>query len=288
MILCTTAGRFGGIRASTQLRTWLSELGMIHIPSVLGTQLRILLCTPYRVLYNNTHCILVHGKIYRICRNKGPGSLIFRSNKKTFQNPTNPIGFMYSPPLKNHPSQPIGFMYSPLWKITHQSSSVLCTPPFEKSPIKAHRFCVLPPLKNHCFWWALISGWVFILANMVFEIYFFFSCSKTAAIPKVEDTITKDGKTNNQLVLDSTSALLDELVWFARAIKEHAKVKIVMHTVGLRWRWKFLRMNRTEWFVLFCLLLIGETDLVQGKTVGWIALTTMVFSAPHSIWWKTI
>ena len=58
------------------------------------------------------------------------GPLIFRSNK-TFQNP----------------SQPIGFMYSPLWKITHQNPSVLCTPPCEKSPIKIHRFCVLPPLK---------------------------------------------------------------------------------------------------------------------------------------------
>ena len=61
------------------------------------------------------------------------------------------IGFVYSPlpPLKNHPSNPIGFVYSPLWKITHQKPSVLCTPPFEKSPIKAHRFCVLPPLKNY-------------------------------------------------------------------------------------------------------------------------------------------
>ena len=39
-------------------------------------------------------------------------------------------------------------MYSPLWKITHQSPSVLCTPPFEKSPITTHQFCVLPPLKN--------------------------------------------------------------------------------------------------------------------------------------------
>ena len=39
-------------------------------------------------------------------------------------------------------------MYSPLWKITHQTPSVSCTPPFEKSPIKAHRFYVLPPLKN--------------------------------------------------------------------------------------------------------------------------------------------
>ena len=40
-------------------------------------------------------------------------------------------------------------MYSPLGKITNPSPSVLCTPPFEKSPIKTHRFCVLPPLKNH-------------------------------------------------------------------------------------------------------------------------------------------
>ena len=34
-------------------------------------------------------------------------------------------------------------------KKTFQKPSVLCTPPFEKSPIKPHRFCVLPPLKNH-------------------------------------------------------------------------------------------------------------------------------------------
>ena len=39
--------------------------------------------------------------------------------------------------------------YSPLWKITHQNSSVLCTPPFEKSPIKSRRFYVLHPLENH-------------------------------------------------------------------------------------------------------------------------------------------
>ena len=70
---------------------------------------------------------------YRICRNKRPGRLIFRCNKKTFHNP----------------SEPIGFVYSPLWEITHQNPSVLCTPPFEKSPIKIHRFCVLPTLKNH-------------------------------------------------------------------------------------------------------------------------------------------
>ena len=40
-------------------------------------------------------------------------------------------------------------MYSPLWKIIHRSPLVLCTPPFEKSPIEAYWFCVLPPLKNH-------------------------------------------------------------------------------------------------------------------------------------------
>ena len=67
--------------------------------------------------------------IYRICRNKRPGRLILRSNKKVLE--------------------AIGFVYSPLWKITHQKPSVWCTPPFEKSPIKTHRFCVLPPLKNH-------------------------------------------------------------------------------------------------------------------------------------------
>ena len=119
---------------------------------------------------------------YRICRNKRPRRLISRNNRETFQNPPNPIGFVYSPlwkithqnplvlctppfenspikarwfcvlpPLKNHPSEPIGFMYSPLWKITHQKPSVLCT----------------PPLKNHSFWWALISGWAFILANTI-------------------------------------------------------------------------------------------------------------------------
>ena len=62
-----------------------------------------------------------------------PGCLFFRSIKKN---------------SKAH-QDPIGFVYSPLWKITHQSPSVLCTPPFEKSPITTHRFCVLPPLKNH-------------------------------------------------------------------------------------------------------------------------------------------
>ena len=82
---------------------------------------------------------------YLICRNKRPGCLISRNNKKFPKS----IGFVYSPlwkithqkpwvlctsPLwKHHPSKPIGFVYSPLWKITHQSPSVLCSPPFEKS-----------------------------------------------------------------------------------------------------------------------------------------------------------
>ena len=54
----------------------------------------------------------------RMWGNKRPGRLIFseaiKKHSKTHQNP-------------------IGFVYSPLWK----------------SPIKSHRFCVLPPLKNH-------------------------------------------------------------------------------------------------------------------------------------------
>ena len=85
---------------------------------------------------------------HHIFRNKRPERLTFRSNKKIFQNPSKPIGFVYSPlwkithqspsvlctpPFENHPSKPIGFVYTPLWKITLQNPSVLCTPPCEKS-----------------------------------------------------------------------------------------------------------------------------------------------------------
>ena len=49
-------------------------------------------------------------------------------------------------------------MYSPLWKITHQNPSVSCTPPFEKSPITTHWFCVLPPLKIHFYSRCLFRG----------------------------------------------------------------------------------------------------------------------------------
>ena len=83
---------------------------------------------------------------YRICRNKRPGRLIFRSNKNNSNthrfyvlppfekspinthrfyvlpplktSPINTHRFYVLPPMKNHPSIPIGFMYSPLWKIT--------------------------------------------------------------------------------------------------------------------------------------------------------------------------
>ncbi|OWA54897.1 hypothetical protein BV898_20330, partial [Hypsibius exemplaris] len=49
------------------------------------------------------------------------------------------------------------------------------------------------------------------------------------AIPKVEEAITKEGKTTNKLVLEFTDALLGELVWFARAIKTHAHQIVVGH-----------------------------------------------------------
>ena len=52
----------------------------------------------------------------RICQDKRPGRLIFSSNK----NIPKPI----------------------------KIPSVLCTPPFEKSSIQSHRFCVLPPLEK--------------------------------------------------------------------------------------------------------------------------------------------
>ena len=51
--------------------------------------------------------------MYRVCRNKRPGRLIFRSNKKTFQSPL----VLRTPPL---------------WKITQHNPLVLCTPPCEK------------------------------------------------------------------------------------------------------------------------------------------------------------
>ena len=66
---------------------------------------------------NFSFCGSVKVDWYGICRNKRPGRSILRSKKEISK--------------------------------THRSPSVSCTPPFEKSPIKSHRFCVLPPLKNH-------------------------------------------------------------------------------------------------------------------------------------------
>ena len=102
---------------------------------------------------------------YRICLDKRPGHLIFRTNKensKTHQKPSvlctpppfekSPIKthrFCVLPPLKNHPSKPIGFVYSPLGKITHQGPSVLSTPPpLEKSLFLVGTYCM----------WAFISA----------------------------------------------------------------------------------------------------------------------------------
>ena len=89
---------------------------------------------------------------YRICRNKRPGLLVFKSKKKNSATHKNP-SVLCTPPFE---------------KSSIKNPSVLCTPPFEKSSIQAHRFHVLPPLKDHCFWWAIISGWAFISANTVY------------------------------------------------------------------------------------------------------------------------
>ena len=75
------------------------------------------------VFPQNITLLRVKTKLHTVfCRNKRPGRLILRSNKQT------------------SPSNPSKAIKSPL---------ISCTPPFEKSPIKSHRFRALPPLKNH-------------------------------------------------------------------------------------------------------------------------------------------
>ena len=60
------------------------------------------------------------------------------------------LSVLCTPPFENTPHQSPSVSCTPPFENTpHQIPSVLCTPPFEKSPIKAHRFCVLPPLKTH-------------------------------------------------------------------------------------------------------------------------------------------
>ena len=87
-------------------------------------------------------------------------------------------------------------MYSPLWKIPHRKPSVSSTPPFEKSPIKAHWFCVLPPLKNHCFWWALIPEWAFISVNTVYLFEGSFRGYSAAQVPGQETPHSRMRVTN--------------------------------------------------------------------------------------------
>ena len=56
--------------------------------------------------------------------------------------------FCVLPPLKNHSSKIIGFVYSPLWKITHQSPSVLSTPPLEKITHQNSSVLCTPPFEK--------------------------------------------------------------------------------------------------------------------------------------------
>ena len=118
----------------------------IVVDSLRNAVLEIVLCARenHQVKFVESQIRAYLWPIFRICRNKRTGCLIFRSNKKTFQNPSvlctppfekspiKPHRFCVLPPLKDHPSKPLGFVYSPLWKITHQSPSVLCTPFFGK------------------------------------------------------------------------------------------------------------------------------------------------------------
>lgn len=52
-------------------------------------------------------------------------------------------------------------------------------------------------------------------------VYFVF----LSAISHVEDEITPDGETKNPEILVPTDKLMEELVWFAEAIRGHAKVQ---------------------------------------------------------------
>ena len=49
------------------------------------------------------------------------------------------------------------------------------------------------------------------------------------AIAKVEQTIKEDGTTKDETVIDSTAALVEELIWFATTIKEYSKVRWFSH-----------------------------------------------------------
>ena len=106
---------------------------------------------------------------YPICQNKRPGRLIFRSKKQKFQNPS----VLCTPPFEKSPIKSHRFCVLPPVKISEPIKPYrFCVlPPLKISePIKSHRFCVLPPLKNHCL------GWAFILENTVYNIQICRNC----------------------------------------------------------------------------------------------------------------
>ena len=118
-------------------------------------------------------------------RNLDADIFAFNFSTRTLQVKNTPRYFQKSPPQvfdTQHARMLMGHVL--MFECLYFWGSVSGTPPFEKSSIKSHRFCVLPslknhpskvisfvysppPLKNHCFWWALISGWAFISANTV-------------------------------------------------------------------------------------------------------------------------
>ena len=119
--------------------------------------------------------LLVHRHRYtnRVCENKRPGRLIFRSNKKfpklikTHQFCVLPPPFEKSPikthrfcvlppPFEKSPIKTRRFMYSPLWKITHQKPIGFVYSPLWKSEI--HQDPLKPTMRHYwkC-WYAVMS-----------------------------------------------------------------------------------------------------------------------------------
>ena len=63
----------------------------------------------------------------------------------------------------------LGALFLETIKKRFQKRSVLCTPPPRKITHQKPLVLCTPPFENHCFWWALISGWAFISANTVYN-----------------------------------------------------------------------------------------------------------------------
>ena len=100
---------------------------------------------------------------YLICRNKHPGCLIFRNNKKNSPKTNQSPSVSCTPPFEKSPTKTHRFYVLPPLKITDQKPSVLCTPPFEKSPIKSPSVLCTPPFEKSLFLVGAYFGWVFIL-----------------------------------------------------------------------------------------------------------------------------